>query len=233
LILLAMAPSSVSQDPVPCTVRGTLPAGSQLEFRAPGSPDRKSATAGEKGQYSLLLDPGRYEIIWVRANGKKFSDTVWLSGAEVRLNAEAGAESGGGLRLDGGAATNASAQEYDLLADWRVIGHDGQGAGPSQLTMEAELNNGRTENLTVWALSSLGDDEKETAGPLVTTPDGRILFRVRDNRMRPDRVVALRISVRLPGGETVTRRITPVLEFSASGHLHAIYPDDLTLSAKP
>jgi hypothetical protein len=185
-------------------------------------PDRKSATAGDKGQYSLTLDPGRYEITWVQANGQKFSDMVWLSGPEVRLNAEAGP-----------AHTNASAQEYDLLADWRVIGRDGQGAGPSSVTIEAELNNGRIEKLTVWALSSLGDEEKETDGPLVTTPDGRILFRVRDTRMRPDRVVALRISARLPGGEEIRRRITPVLEFSAGGHLHAIYPDDLTLSSKP
>jgi hypothetical protein len=222
LSLLATALLVSSQEPAPCIVRGTLPLGSRLEFRAPGSPDRKSAIAGDKGQYSLPLNPGRYEITWVQSNGKKFSDMVWLSGPEVHLNAELGA-----------AESKASGQEYDLLADWRVIGRDGQAAGPSQLTIEAELSNGRTEKLTVWALSSFGDEEKETDGPLQTTPDGRVLFRVRDTRMRPDRVVALRVAVQTPSAEKFTRRVTPLLEFSASGHLHAIYPDDLTLSSKP
>src|SRR5580658_5107514 len=35
LSLLAVVPFHVSQEPAPCKVRGTLPAGSQLEFRAP------------------------------------------------------------------------------------------------------------------------------------------------------------------------------------------------------
>jgi hypothetical protein len=120
-----------------------------------------------------------------------------------------------------------------LLADWHVTARDGQPAGPSQLSIEAELSSGRAEKLTVWALSSFGDEEKETDGPLQTTPDGRVLFRVRDTRLRPDRVLALRVSVQMPSAEKITRRITPILEFSASGHLHAVYPDDLTLSAKP
>jgi hypothetical protein len=180
------------------------------------------------------LDAGRYEITLVQSSGKKFSETVWLSGPEVQLNAETASgsdgESRGALRLDGAGGTNASGQEYDLLADWRVTDRDGHGTGPSQVMLEVELTSGRTEKLSVWALSSDGDQEKETAGPLLTSPDGRVLFRVRDSRLRPDQVVALVVSVKGPGGETMSRRIAPVLEFSASGHLHAIYPDDLTLS---
>ncbi len=169
------------------------------------------------------MDPGRYEITWVQPNGKKTSEMAWLSGPEVRLNAEGA-----------GGVANSSGQEYDLLADWRVTGRDGQGVGPSQLRIEAELTGGQTEKLSIWVLSGLGDEEKETAGPLVTTPDGRVLFRVRESRLRPDRVTALRVSVIGPnggsGGDNVSRRITPVLEFSASGHLHAVYPDNLTVS---
>jgi hypothetical protein len=213
--------SDTNQD-IPCIVRGVLPAGSQIEFRAPGSSDRKSAATGDKGEYSVSLDAGRYEITWVQSSGKKFSDTVWLSGPEVQLNAETASGSGGG--------SHASGQEYDLLADWRVTDRDGHGTGPSQVMLAAELTSGRIEKLSVWALSSLGDEEKETAAPLLTTPDGRILFRIPDSRLRPDRVVALVVSVKGPGGETVNRRMAPLLEFSASGHLHAVYPDDLAIS---
>jgi hypothetical protein len=211
---------AVSQSPIPCTVRGVLPAGSQIEFQAPGSTDRKSATAGDKGQYSLQLDPGRYEITWVQPKGKKVTEMAWLSGLEVQINAE-----------NGGGKTNVSGQEYDLLADWSVTDRAGSGVGPSQLTIEAELTGGRTEKLSVWALNAFGDEEKETEGPLLTTADGRVLFRVRESRLRPDRVTALQVSVKAPPGWfSSERRITPVLEFSASGHLHAIYPDELKLS---
>ncbi|GEM_PF-4142192 len=202
------------------TVHGTLPSGSRFEFRAPGSPDRKSAAAGDKGAYSLSLDPGRYEVIWVQASGTKLSEMVWIGGSDVTLNAE-----------DGEGSKHASAQEFDLLADWRVTSPDGQGAA-AQVTIQAELTNGRTENVTVWVLSAFGDEEKETAPPLATTPDGRVLFRVHDNRLRPDRVVALRVSAQA-GARRIEQRLAPILEFSASGHLHAIYPDSLILKLNP
>jgi hypothetical protein len=210
---------ATAQSKATCTVRGTLPAGSHLEFRAPGSPDRKTATPGDSGQYSLELDPGRYEISWIQANGKKATSMAWISGPEVPLNVEAGA-----------GAVNASGQEFDLLGDWRITSRDGKSVGPAQVVLEAELvGASKTEKLSVWMLVGSGDEEKETDGALVTTPDGRILFRVRESRLQPDRVAALRVSVQAPGWEGISRRITPVLEFSANGHLHAIYPDDLTI----
>jgi len=205
------------------TVRGVLPVGSRIEFLPPGSPDRKIAQAGDKGQYSLQLDPARYEITLVLATGKKFSGSAWLGqpGSEIQINAESRTAATG---LD------ASAQAYDLLADWRVLDGTGKAVGAAKLTIEAELNSGRLEKLPAWALVGVGDEEKETEGPLETTPDGRSLFRIREARLRPDRIVALRVSVNARGFPALTKRITPAFEFSASGHFHAIYPDDLTMT---
>jgi hypothetical protein len=200
-------------------VHGVLPLGARLDFLAPGSPDRQTAKANEKGVYSIALAAGRFEVTLVTASGKRITAMVSIPSAGAEVNAQAQTELGEKSKA------TASGQEYDLLADWRVVDKAKRGVGPVRVALEAELSNGRTEKLSVWALSGLGDEEKETNGGFDTTPDGRVLFRVRESRFRPDRVVALRVKVEAAGHAPVEQRLLPVLEFSASGHFHAIYPE--------
>lgn len=196
-------------------VHGVLPAGSRLEFLAPGSPDRQSAKSDEKGAYSIALAAGRYEVTLIAASGKRTTAMVSIASSGTEINAQPEEKS----------KSAASGQEYDLLADWRVVDQAKHGVGPVKVALEAELSNGRTEKLSVWALSGNGDEEKETDGAFDTTPDGRVLFRVRESRFRPDRVVALHVKVEAAGHAPLERRLPPVLEFSSSGHFHAIYPE--------
>lgn len=197
-------------------VKGLIPVGSKIEFLATGSPDRHSAQVDAKGSYSLELDPAKYEITVLLQSGKKLTGSAYLKEPEIEINVEADK-----------AGLSTSGQAFDLLADWRVVDAAGRSPGTVKVDLEAELNNGKTEKLTVWALSGSGDDEKESEGLVETTPDGRVLFRAREAAFRPDRIVALRVTV----GST-TKRLTPVLEFSAGGHFHAIYPDELTITLK-
>jgi hypothetical protein len=195
-------------------VHGTLPAGAKLEFLTPGSPDRLTAQAGEKGAYSIVLVPGRYELTYVTGT-RRVAAMVWIAG-DTEIN---------GLPEAKGKVENASGQEYDLLADWRVVDKNKRGVGPSRVALEAELSNGRSEKLTLWALSGIGDEEKETNAPFETTPDGRVLFRVRESHLRSDRVTAMRVRVEAPGHPPLILRIQPVLEFAETGHFHAVYPE--------
>jgi len=201
------------------TVHGVIPAGTQLEFLAPGSPDRQVARSDARGAYSIALAAGRYEVTLIAVSGKRTTAMVSITATGAEINAQAEEKS----------KVAPSAQEYDLLADWRVVEKNADktkhGVGPVKVALEAELSNGRTEKLSVWALSGNGDEEKETDGAFETTPDGRVLFRVRESRFRPDRVVALHVKVEAPGHAPFEQRLLPVLEFSASGHFHAIYPE--------
>ncbi len=200
-------------------MHGVLPTGARLEFLAQGSPDRLTATTGAgSGKYSIELPPARYEITLVLSDGKRESGFASIANPETTINAEPPASGKG-------PAASASAQEYDLLADWRVLDKTKHGIGSAKVSLEAELTNGRTEKLTTWVLSSLGDEEKETDSAFETTPDGRALFRVRESRFRVDRVMALRVKVEAPGHAPFNLRLTPVLEFSSNGHFHAVYPD--------
>ena len=201
------------------TVHGALPAGARLEFLAPGSSDRQTAKADDKGAYSMALAAGRFEVTLVAASGKRSTAMVSIPSGGAEINAQPQTEPGEKSK------SAASGQEYDLLADWRVVDKAKNGAGPAKVALEAELSNGRTEKLNVWALSGLGDEEKETDGGFDTTPDGRVLFRVRESRFRPDRVVALRVKVEVAGHAPLEQRLLPVLEFSSSGHFHAVYPE--------
>jgi hypothetical protein len=197
------------------TVHGIIPAGVRLEFLAPGSPDRQIAKRDDKGAYSLPLTPGRFEVTLVTASGKRNTAMVSIPAAGAEINAQPEEKT----------KAAASGQEYDLLADWRVVDKAKRGVGPVKIALEAELVNGRTEKLSVWALSGQGDEEKETDGWFETTPDGRVLFRVRESHFRPDRVVALHIKLAAAGHAQFDQRLAPVLEFSSSGHFHAIYPE--------
>jgi hypothetical protein len=201
------------------TVQGVLPVGARLEFLAPGSPDRQIAKVDDKGAYSIALNialaAGRFEVTLVTASGKRNTAMVAIPVSGAVINAQPEEKS----------KTVVSGQEYDLLADWRVVDKARHGVGPVKVALEAELSNGRTEKLSVWALSGFGDEEKETDGAFDTTPDGRVLFRVRESRFRPDRVVALRVKVEAAGRAPFELRLPPVLEFSSSGHFHAVYPE--------
>jgi hypothetical protein len=207
-----------AQTPEKCVVRGVLPPSARLEFLAQGSPDRLTAAAGDTGKYSIELPPARYEVTLILSNGKRQTGFASIRNPETTINAEA-APSGKSP------AVTASAQEYDLLADWTVTDKAKRGIAAAKVSLDAELTNGRTEKLTVWVLAGLGDEEKETEGAFQTTPDGRAIFRVRESRLRLDRVMALIARVEAPGHAAVTARITPVLEFSSSGHFHAVYPE--------
>lgn len=198
------------------TVHGSLPTGARLEFLAPGSTDRQIAKSNSKGLYSITLPPGRYEVTLISASGKRVPAMYNVSGAGAEMNAQPEEKS----------KSSASGQEYDLLADWHVVDSAKKGIGPVKVTLEAELTNGRTEKLSLWALSGLGDEEKPAEGMFQTdTPDGRVQFRVREARLNAERVAALRVKVEVAGHPAVERRVVPVLEFSSSGHFHSIYPE--------
>jgi hypothetical protein len=205
LILIA-ALWLAAADPV--TVHGTLPPGAKLEFRAPGSADRIVA---EASPFRLQMPPGRYDLALTYASGRRARGAAWLTLPDTELNVQPEAT--------GRAAT----PEYDLLADWRVVNEKGEGVGGARVILEAEPGQGAPERLTLWVI--VGEQEKESTAA-ETTPDGRFLFRVRESRLIPDRIAALRVTVEAKGFQTAHLRFTPVLEFSPSGHLFAKYPEE-------
>lgn len=190
------------------TVKGTLPKGTRLEFRASGSPD---VTVADASPYQVVLAPDRYALLLTYPSGRRVRGAVSLAPPDVELNVQP--EATGSSR----------APEYDLLADWQVIDESGKPVGDARLVLEAEPGKGNPEPVVLWVTA--GEQEKESDAA-ETTPDGRCLFRVRESRINPDRIVALRVNVEAKGYRPAHLRYVPVLEFSPSGHLYAKYPEE-------
>ena len=202
----------VAADADKVKVHGRLPPGARAEFQAAGSPEKITVEPKGRSEYSIELPPDRYDIYLITASGRRAQGAAWITGAEVELNA---------------APLNprpTSTVEYDLVAEWRVKAETGKGLGPARVTLEGIPARGAPQRLTVWVPA--GEEEKEVQGALETAPDGRFVFRVRESRIRPDRVVALVVKVEMEGYAPATQRLTPTLEFSESGHLFARYPED-------
>ena len=203
-----------TQEPAKPTIRvhGTLPQGARLEFRLVGQPERFPA----EGKYSLSLTPGRYDLVLTYGSGRRILGSVSLSNPEVELNAHPENPK------------PSSGVEYDLFADWRVVAQSGddsgKGVGPASVILEVEPARGAPQKLNAWVITD--DGEKEISGSMDTNPDGRFVFRARESRLRPEDVIALRVTVSRPGFQPATMRIVPVLEFSEAGHFYARYPDE-------
>lgn len=210
LLLLLLALNARCADEV--KIHGTLPPGARLEFVAPGSSQRMVASGDAGGAYSVRLPPDRYDIFLIPASGPQARGSAWLTGKEVELNA---------APQDSRAS---SAVEYDLVAEWRVVDDAGKGAGPARVILEAVPARGAPQRLSAWI--PVDEEEKHVEGGLTTDPEGRFVFRVNAARIRPDRTVALVVKVEMEGYPPATVRLTPVLEFSRSGHLFARYPEE-------
>jgi len=206
-LLLGLLLLATPADPV--TVHGTLPPRARLELRAPGSEERIVA---ETSPFKLQVAPGRYEIILTYLSGRRARAMTWFVSPEVELHAEPEA------------SKRVIPPDYDLLADWHVVNESGQTVGGARVTLQVQPASGPAESLKVWAM--VADEEKEIAGVLETTPDGRFPFRVRESRLDVDRIVAIQVSVETQGYQPLHLRLNPVLRFSPSGHLYAKYPEE-------
>ncbi len=189
------------------TVHGALPPGAKLEFRAAGQAERFTA----QGNYSLTLEPGRYDLALTYLAGRKVLASAALMNPGVELNAKPENPKPSG------------AAEYDLFADWRVTDEAGKGV-KARVTLEVEPARGSPQKLVAWVITD--DGEREITGTLDTTPDGRFVFRARESRLRPDDVIAIQVTANAPGYAPATARLAPVLEFSDTGHFYARYPDE-------
>ena len=195
---------------------GAPVAGVRWEFLLAGSPEKKTAVTGADGSYSLNLPPGAYEVlVYYPGQGKPHSGQAWLGPAgrgEVLINARVPKE-----RFEGHL-------EYDFLGEWRVVDEAGRGVGPAHVKLEALLRDGSRSSFPVYVPTA--DEEKQVEGPVETAPDGRFVFRIREARLIPDRVVALLATAEAPGFLPHSVRIFPAMQFSETGHLYAAFPED-------
>ncbi len=203
LLLLAAIPADL------VSVHGALPQGARLELRAPGSEERIVA---ETSPFKLQVTAGRYEVFLVYSTGRRVRAMIWLVSPEVEIQA------------DPEATKRGTPPDYDLLADWRVVNESGQTVGGARVTVQVQPARGPAESLNLWTM--VGDEEKEVAGVLETTPDGRFPFRVRESRLSLERIVALQVTVEAKGYQPLQLRLNPVLRFSPTGHLFPQYPEE-------
>ncbi len=209
---------------------GAPVAGVRWEFLLSGSPEKKSAVTGADGKYSLALPAGAYEILlYLPGQTRPHSAMAWLAGREeVVINARVPKE-----RVTPGVGSPGHL-EYDFLGEWRVVDERGRGVGPARVTLEALQRDARRARFPVHVPAA--DDEKETDGQLETAPDGRFVFRIRESHLLPEKVVALVVTVEMPGFLPQSVRVFPVLQFSETGHLFAAYPEEdveIRLKRKP
>jgi len=205
LLLLLLSPAVADQ----ITVHGTLPERARLEFRALGSEEKITA---ETTPFKLQIAPGRYELLLTYPSGRRTRTMAWLMSADIEIKVEPA----GSIR--------STPPDYDLLADWRVKDESGQTVGGARVTLQAIPVQGSAEPLPVWTM--VGDEEKEVAGVVETTPDGRFPFRIRESRLTLDRIVAIQVSIGAKGYQPFQLRIEPVMRFSSSGHFYPQYPEE-------
>lgn len=189
-------------------------AGVKLFFLLSGSSEKREAASGADGAYSISLPAGEYEIqLLFPGQVKPHSGQAWLGGRpEIALNVRVPKD-----RAEGHF-------EYDALAEWEVTDESGRGIGPARVTFEALQRNSRRSRFPVYI--PVADDEKETDGSFSTSPDGRIIFRIRESHILPDKVVGLAVTASAPGFQENRMTIYPALQFSETGHLFAAYPED-------
>jgi len=231
LLLLAVCASNLFGQSEMVKVRGAAEdtagapvAGVRFEFLPAGSPEKKTATTGADGKYSLALSAGAYEILLhLPGRARPHSGMAWLGGREeIVVNARVAKQ-----RVE-------EHLEYDVLGEWRVVDERGRGVGPARVTLEALQRDGRRTRFPVYLLGA--DEEKETDGQLETAPDGRFVFRIREGHLLLEKVVAVVVAAEMPGFEKNSMRVFPALQFSETGHLFAAYPEEeveIRLNRKP
>jgi hypothetical protein len=191
--------------------------GVKLEFMLRGEPKKEPIVTGPDGRYEAAVVPGMYDILAHMPDTKvpPFSGEAWLSQADTTLN----------VRVPKGKTEPIA--EYDFLGEWRVVDEKGHGIGPAGIVFEAQERAGERSRFPVFVETA--DGEKETDGATNTDPAGRLPLRVAEAHLRPDRVVAMVVTVELNAYQPRVIHLYPELQFSASGHLYPVYPEEFTI----
>lgn len=235
LVLVVLAGSVRAQQTVtpegqPATVKvhgvaedtdGGPVSGVKFEFRLRGEPKSEPMVTGPDGKYEVTVQAGMYEVLVHLPDPKvaPYDGQVWLAGQpEFVLNARVAKQKFAGTL------------EYDLLGDWRVVNGTNRPIPLARAVFEAQDQHGRRTRFPVYLATIDGD--QETDGQVQADPAGRIAFRVNEAHILPNRTVALVISVDAPGFHPRSVHVYPAYQFSETGHLYAVYPDEYQIEMK-